>query len=90
MTRCIQEGHLTALGQGNVVCTDVLRDAPGFTRDYVGISDEVQQRGLSVVNVTHHGDNRRAWSQIFLAVLFDVNGLLDLCTHEVGLVPKLL
>jgi hypothetical protein len=42
------------------VRTDVLGDTTCFTGDNVGFADMVEQRGLTMVNVTHHGDDRRA------------------------------
>ena len=51
-----------ALGvrEGNRVGADVLRDAAGFAGGDVGFADDVEQRGLAVVNVAHDGDDRRA------------------------------
>ena len=68
VTRRIQEGDLTTVGQTHFVSTDVLRDTTGLTGNDVGLADVVQQRGFTVVNVTHHGDDRVTWQQIFLSV----------------------
>ncbi len=88
VTRCIEEGHLTALRKGDVVGTDVLGNSTRLTGDDVRISDEVQQGCLSVVNVPHDGDNGRTRGQILFAVLFNLDGLLNLCTDKVRLVPE--
>ena len=88
MTRCIEEGHLTALGKGHVVGTDVLGNPTRLTGDDVRISDEVQQGCLSVVNVSHDGDNRRTRCQVLFTVLFNLDGLLYLRADEVGLVAE--
>ena len=44
----------------HAVRTDALRDAAGLAGDDVGVADAVEQRGLAVVDVTQHGDDRRA------------------------------
>ena len=44
----------------DLVRADRLRDATGFARDDVRVTDGVEQRGLAVVDVTHDGDDRRA------------------------------
>ena len=44
----------------HAVGTDALRDATGLTGHDVRVADGVEQRGLSVVDVTQHGDDRRA------------------------------
>jgi hypothetical protein len=43
----------------DLVGTDVLGDAAGFTRDHIGATDGIEQRGLAVVDVAHDGDHRR-------------------------------
>ena len=37
----------------------MLGDAAGFARHHVGVAQRVEQRGLAVVDVTHHGHDRR-------------------------------
>ena len=44
----------------DLVRTDRLRDATGFARDDVRVTDGVEQRGLAVVDVTHDRDDGRA------------------------------
>ena len=43
---------------------DVLRDAPSFTADHVGFADRIEQFGLTVVDVTHHGHHGRSRLEI--------------------------
>ena len=38
----------------------MLGDAAGFTRRHVGRPNGIEQRRLAVVDVAHHGDDRRA------------------------------
>ena len=49
-----KEGHHAAW-RFHVVCTDMLGNAAGFAGRHLGTTDVVQQRGLSVVHVAHHG-----------------------------------
>ena len=61
VTRGVDEGDgaLVALVLGpHLVGTDVLGDAAGLARDDVRLADRVEQLGLSVVDVTHDGDDR--------------------------------
>ena len=64
VTRSIQECYMTAVLERYVVCTDVLGDTASLTGDYVSLTDIVQQRSLTVVDMTHHRNNRRTWNQI--------------------------
>src|SRR5258706_16428238 len=43
----------------------LLVDAPGFTRRDVGFADDIQQRGLAMVNMTHDRNDRRTRDQVF-------------------------
>ena len=62
MTRGIQERHHAA-GRVHVVSPDVLGDAAGFARRHLGTADVIEQGGLAVVDVTHHGHHRRTRHQ---------------------------
>ena len=55
--RGIQECDPSLLAGINFVCTHMLRNTPGFTLGYLGFSYMVQQRGFSVIDVTHDGDD---------------------------------
>ena len=57
VTRRIQEGDLlTALG-GHLVGTDVLGDTTRLTGHHVGVTNVVQELGLTMVDVTHDSDD---------------------------------
>ena len=58
MIRGIQEGNYAARGL-NVVCADVLGNAARFALNHFGAADVVEQRGFTVVDVAHHGNDGR-------------------------------
>src|SRR5438105_2062511 len=69
MARGIQERqpfeYLPALAlfsrfDGGLEGADVLRDPAEFACGYIGLSDRVQQRRLSVIDVSHDDDHGRA------------------------------
>ena len=60
MTGCVDEGDPLAVLFG-LIGADVLSDATGFAFDHVCVANAVEKCGLSVVDVTHDGDDRRAW-----------------------------
>ena len=37
----------------------MLGDAAGFARHHIGVAQRVEQRGLAVIDVAHHGHDRR-------------------------------
>ena len=57
----IQKGNVLSVGKLNAVGADVLRDSTRFTCNYVRLSDVVQKRRLTVVDVTHYSNNRGSW-----------------------------
>ena len=62
VTRGVDEGDLALFAVdlgGDLVGTDVLGDAAGLARDDVRLADRVEQSGLTVVDVTHDGHDRR-------------------------------
>ena len=63
----------------DVVSADVLRDAASFARHYARVADVVEERGLAVVDVTHHGHHGGPWSTIAL----DLEGLFEHLLHLV-------
>ena len=66
VTRSIDKGNLAALVsllQGHLVGTNVLGNTASFAFHHVGVANSVQQLGLAVVYVTHHGDHRRSCFQ---------------------------
>ena len=89
VTRRIQEGDNTSVFERYVVGSDVLGDTSCFTRDDVGFADVVEQRGLTVIDVTHHGDNRGTGLQVFFSILFLHNGLCHFGADVLRLEAKL-
>ena len=70
---------MTAVFEFHVVRTDVLRYAAGLTCDDVGLADIVQKRGLTVIDMTHYGDDWCARNEVGLIV-----GLLMYSFGDVG------
>ena len=68
MTRGIEEGDVTSVLKSYAVCADVLGDAASLTGDDIGLADVVEQRGLTVVDMTHDGDHRRTGDEVLLGV----------------------
>src|SRR5690606_34831599 len=56
----------------DLVRTDVLGDAAGLTLDDVGLTDRVEQTGLTVVDVAHDGDHRRTDLEVLLVLLLEL------------------
>ncbi len=63
VARRVDEGD-AALAQRDLVGADVLGDPARLARNHVGLADRVEQRRLAVVDVSHHGDDRRARLQV--------------------------
>ena len=72
MARGIQEGNGAAVDVHGV-SADGLGNAAGLAGGNVCVPDIVQQRGLAVVNVTHHHHNGCPGDQIFFLVLAVIN-----------------
>ena len=51
-------------------CADMLSDAAGFACRYAGIAQRIEEGGLAVVDVAHHGDDWRAEFEFFGLVFF--------------------
>ena len=87
MARRIQERDTTPALQLHVVSTDVLRDTSCLTGNYVCITDVIQQRGLTMVNVSHHSHDRRTRHPVFFVVVFFVglDGFHHFGTYIFGL-----
>ena len=91
VTRSVKEGNSSAAWKHHVVCTNMLRDTTGLTGNHIGLSYIVKQRGLTVVNVTHYGNDRRTLLHILRAVniILLVDSLLNLCCNKINLVSEL-
>ena len=68
MSGGIQEGNVTAV-QVHTVRTDVLGNTAGLAGGYAGVTDGIQKRGLTVVNVAHYAHNGCAGFQILRVLL---------------------
>ncbi len=93
VARGVQERDAPSVRKFHVVGTDVLRDTSGLSGDHVGFTNIVEQRCLTVVNVTHHRDDRRPWDEILLTVNLFAAALDLLCQvsrDELDLVAELL
>ena len=55
----VEKGHHAARGI-DVVSADVLGDPARFARGDPGAADVVEERGLAVIDVAHHGHHRRS------------------------------
>ena len=72
MTRGVDERDFVPAIGDHLVGADVLGDAAGFARHHVCVTDLVEQRGLTVIHVAHHGDDRRTRSLQGLVVVVAV------------------
>ena len=85
----IEEGYLTTTFQRNAVSSNMLGNTSRLAGDDICIADVVEQRGFSMVNMAHDGDNRRPWHELALIIYLLAYGLLNLRTHVFGLETKL-
>ena len=90
VTWSIKEGYLATAFQGHTIGTDMLGNTTRLTGNHIGIADIVEQRGLTMVYVTHHGYDWSTRNQVVLIILFLAHGLLNLGTHVFGLETELL
>ena len=73
VARGIKEGDLARFAfkvHGDLVGTDALGNAAGLTCDDVGLADGIQQSCLTVVDVAHDGNDRRARLEILVILQF--------------------
>ena len=66
----IEECDGLTTGKVNVISTNMLCDTSGLTGNHIGITDIVEQRCFTMVNVTHDGNNRRSWRKIICFIFF--------------------
>ena len=90
MAWCIEECNLTTILQFHVVGTDVLGDTTSLTSNHVCVTDMVEQRSLTMINMSHHRYNRGASHEIVLIVFLLSNSVLNLCTDVFGSKTELL
>ncbi|CAB4876852.1 unannotated protein [freshwater metagenome] len=91
------DGTFVALVLGpHLVGTDGLGDSAGFARGNIGATNRIEKSGLTVVDVSHNSDNRRANNEVvlvFLCIKVDVKRVEDflvfvLGAHDLDLVTK--
>ena len=56
----------------DLIRTYVLCDATGFTLDHFGLTDRIEKPGLTVVDMAHHGHDRRSCDETILVVDIDL------------------
>ena len=81
VTGSIEECYMAAILKLYIVCTDVLGNATCLTGNYIGLTHIVEQRCLTMVYVTHHGNNWSTGYQISLIVLLLDYSLANLGTY---------
>ena len=81
MTRSIEECNTTTVFQLHVISTDMLGNTSSLTGNYIRLTDIVEQRSLTVVNVSHHRYNRSTRLQIFRSIFFFNNSLCHFRTY---------
>src|SRR3954453_21565578 len=90
VARCVDEGDRAVLlldRRVHLVSADVLSDAAGLARLHVGRADRVEELGLSVVDVTHDGDDRRPRDEVLFVLVsieLEVEALQDLSVLLLG------
>ena len=90
VTWSIKECNLATAVQSHTVGTDMLGNTTRLTGNHIGIADIVEQRGLTMVYVTHHGYDWSTRNQVVLIILFLAHGFLNLCTYVFCLEAELL
>ena len=68
MARGIQEDNLLALVV-YLISTDMLGNTAGLAGGNVSFTDSIQQRGFTMVNVAHNGNNRRTRNAFFRRIV---------------------
>ena len=89
MTRRVKESNLFPVFTFNFVSSDMLSNSTCFAGYDIRTPDEIEQLGLSMVNVPHHRNDWRTVSHIFRLVrliLFD--GFLNFNTYKLHLMTK--
>ena len=76
MARCIKECDRAVIVMDHG-CTDMLCNAAGFFIRYMCIADRVQERSLTMVNMSHDTDNGRSGNQICLIFIIFFQKICD-------------
>ena len=69
MSRCVQECNLLTIYCNNR-STNVLCNTTGLTVDHIRMTDCVQKRSLTMVNVSHNTYNRRTFLHLLFVFFF--------------------
>ena len=81
VTRSIEEGHMATVVKSHVVSSYVLCDTTGFTSDDISLTDVVEQRCLTMIDMSHHGYDGSTGLQILFTVLSLNYSLAYFCTY---------
>ena len=69
VTRGVKKSYFTVIG-GDEIGTDVLGNAAGFRLGHVGFTNNIEQGGFTVIDMSHDGNHRWASLQFFRSVRF--------------------
>ena len=69
MTRCIQKNDLAFI-RGNIVGSNVLGNSSGFIFGNIGFTDYIQQRCLTMIDMSHNGNHRRPLDELGRVIFF--------------------
>ena len=81
VTRSIKEGNLASVLKCHTIGTDVLGNTTCLTSNYIRITDMVEQRSLTMVNMTHDSHDWSTWHEIVLVILLFTNSFLYFGTY---------
>ena len=90
MSRCIEEGNLPTVRQLHIISTDMLGNTSCLTSNDVGLTDIVKQRCFTVVNMSHHSNNRCARNEVGLFVFLLRDCILHFGTDIFGRIAELI
>ena len=79
MTGSIKESEVSAVLELHVIRTYMLRYTTRLTGDDVGVAYMVKQRGLTVIHVSHNGNDGAACLKVIIAELLLVG--VDILHH---------
>ena len=89
VTGSIDECELASPLEGHPIGTDVLGDAARLTGDDVGLAHGIEERGLTMIDVTHHSHYRCTRLKILRLILLSLDRLHSLGIDILRLVPIL-
>ena len=87
MTRRIQEGDLPAV-KLHVVGADMLGNPAGLAGNDVGLADGVQERSLTVINVSHDGNHRRTLQEALRLIGDELYDLVQVHRHVLDFISE--